>query len=98
VRLYNIIWKDKFVEKIATKHAVETEEVEQILFSKPHVRLFEKGRVKGENLYAAYGQAFSGRYLIVFFVLKNQTDALPITARDMTPSERNYYNDRKENR
>jgi hypothetical protein len=98
VRLYNIIWKDIFVEKISIKHAVETEEVEQVLFSKPHVRLFEKGHVKGENLYAAYGQTTSGRYLIVFFVLKNQTAALPISARDMTPSERNYYNGQKENR
>ena len=86
MRLYNIIWKDIFVEKISIKHAVETEEVEQVLFSKPHVRLFEKGHVKGENLYAAYGQTTSGRYLIVFFVLKNQTAALPISARDMTPS------------
>jgi hypothetical protein len=32
-----------------------------------------KKDVKGENLYAAYGQTGAGRYLIVFFVLKNQT-------------------------
>ncbi len=43
MRLYQVIWKDKFVVKIAEKHEVETEEVEEILFSHPHVHLFEKG-------------------------------------------------------
>ncbi len=96
MRLYNIIWKDKFVEKIADKHSVEIEEVEEILFSTPHIRMFEKGRVKGENLYAAYGQTHVGRYLIVFFILKYQTAALPISARNMTKSEWRYYEKQKE--
>jgi len=46
--------------------------------------------VKGEDLYVAYGQTHGGRYLIVFFIRK-ETPALPISARDMTDSERNYY-------
>jgi len=98
VNLYSIIWKEKFVEKLSVKHAVETDEVEDVLFSRPHVRRFEKGHIKGENLYAAYGQTQTGRYLIVFFVLKNKTSALPISARDMTSSERKYYDNQKENR
>lgn len=97
MHLYTVIWKDKFVEKFATKHSVEIEEVEEVLFSNPHVRLFEKGHVKGEKLYAAFGQTQTGRYLIVFFVLKNRTAALPISARDMTRSERKYYDYQKEN-
>jgi len=96
MRLYRVIWKDKFVEKIAEKHEVETEEVEDVLFSKPHIRLFEKGRVKGENVYAAYGQTSTGRYLMVFFILKYRTAALPISARDMTQSERRYYERQRE--
>ena len=55
VKIYTVIWKDQFVEKLAVKHGVEIEEVEEVLFIHPHVRLFEKGRIKGENLYAAYG-------------------------------------------
>ena len=98
MRLYHVIWKDQLVEKIADKHDVEIEEVEEVLFSEPYVRLFEKGRVKGENLYAAYGQTGAGRYLIVFFILKRRTDALPISARDMTHAERRYYEDQKEAR
>ena len=93
MQLYQVIWKDRFVDKLADKHGVETQEVEEILFTEPHIRLFEKGRIKGENLYAAYGRTEAGRYLIVFFILKRRTDALPISARDMTPAERRYYED-----
>jgi len=95
VHIYTVIWKDQFVEKLAVKHGVEMNEVEEVLFTNPHVRLFEKGRIKGENLYTAYGQTNAGRYLIVFFVLKNRTAALPISARDMTQSERKTMTNKK---
>ena len=97
MNLYTIIWKDQFVEKLAVKHGVEIDEVEQVLFSNPHVRLFEKGHIKGENLYVAYGQTRMGRYLVIFFVLKQSTSALPISARAMTQSERKHYDKQKEN-
>ena len=97
MNIYTVIWKDQFVEKLEVKHGVDIDEVEEVLFSNPHVRLFEKGHIKGENLYAAYGQTQAGRYLIVFFVLKKKTSALPISARDMTQPERKYYDKQKEN-
>ena len=78
MQLYEVIWKDRFVDKIEAKHGVSTDEVEEILFGKPHVRRAQKGRVKGEDLYTAYGQTESGRYLIVFFIHKEQSAALPI--------------------
>lgn len=93
--LYNVMWKAQFVEKLQVKHGVETEEVEEVLFAKPHIRKAKKGSVKGEDLYAAYGQTDSGRYLIVFFIHKENATALPISARDMTDSERNYYDKQK---
>ena len=93
MHLYDVVWKDRFVEKLAEKHGVTTDEVEQVLFTCPHVRLAEKGRVRGESLYVAYGQTAAGRYLVVFFVLKHRTAALPISARDMTPAERRYYDE-----
>jgi uncharacterized protein len=96
LRIYEVIWKDKFVEKIAVKHGLVTDEVEKVLFSDPHVRMAEKGRIKDENLYAAYGRTGAGRYLIVFFIRKRRIAALPISARDMTPSERRYYREQKE--
>ena len=95
MKVYEVIWKERFVEKLADKHDVFTDEVEEILFSSPHVRRAEKGRIKGENLYAAYGQTEAGRYLVVFFIRKRRYAALPISARDMTPAERRYYNAQK---
>lgn len=91
MHLYEVIWKDEFADKIEGKHDVSKEEVEKVLFDNPHVRRVEKGRIKGEDLYAAYGQTEAGRYLIVFFVKKLRNAALPISARDMTVTERTYY-------
>jgi uncharacterized protein len=96
MQLYDVIWKERYVEKIAVKHDVSTDEVEDVLFSRPHVRFTEKGRIKDEHLYTAYGRTAAGRYLVVFFVRKHRTAAMPISARDMTPSERRYYREQKE--
>lgn len=91
MRLDEVIWKDRFIDKLEVKHGVSTGEVEEILFGKAHVRRAQKGHVKGEDLYAAYGRTRGGRYLIIFFIRKEPTAALPISARDMTDSERKYY-------
>ncbi|HYN20535.1 MAG TPA: BrnT family toxin, partial [Thermoanaerobaculia bacterium] len=66
--LREVIWKDTFVEKLESKHGVTTDETEQVLFSHPHVRRAQKGRVAGEDLYVAYGRTDEGRYLTIFFV------------------------------
>jgi len=66
LHLYDVIWNEKFVAKIAEKHAVTTNEVDEVLFSGPHVQRLERGKVKGKHLYVAYGQTAAGRYLVVF--------------------------------
>jgi uncharacterized DUF497 family protein len=91
MRLYDVIWKVRFIEKIGLKHNVTPDEVEEILFGKSHFRRAQKGHIKGEDLYTAYGRTAGGRYLIVFFIRKEQTAALPISAREMNDSERRYY-------
>ncbi|HEX8097434.1 MAG TPA: BrnT family toxin [Pyrinomonadaceae bacterium] len=91
MQLHEVIWKDRFIDKIEVKHGVSADEVEEILFGRPHVRRAQKGHVKGEDLYIAYGRTEGGRYLIAFFIRKELTTALPISARDMTDSERKYY-------
>jgi len=90
-----IIWKDQFVEKLAEKHGVSVMEAEEVLHSKPHLRKAGKGRVKGENVYAAYGQTTAGRYLIVFYIRKPKGVILPISARDMDEAEKRYYEKQK---
>jgi hypothetical protein len=47
VLLHDIIWRERLLLKIVAKHGVTADEVEEVLFTKPHVRLAEKGRVKG---------------------------------------------------
>lgn len=96
MKLYEIIWKDQFIEKLETKHRVFTEEVEEVVFGKPHIRRAQKGRIKGEDLYAAYGQTNAGRYLIVFFIRKETIAELPILGRDITDSKKKYYERQKE--
>ena len=82
--------KDRF------QHGLSTDEVEEVLFSSSaHYRLVEKGMIEGEHLYVAYGQTYAGRYVVVFFVRKYKTAALPISARKMTDSERRYYDERR---
>ena len=87
----DIIWVDAFVDKIWQKHHVKTEEVEEVLESSPKVRFIEQGDVKGEDVYAAQGRTKSGRYLIVFFILKENKYALIISARDMSGREKKLY-------
>ncbi len=94
MRIEEVIWKEQFINKLEQKHQISTEEAEQVLFGQPHIRWVKKGIVKGEDLYAAYGQAEGGRYVIVFFI-KKELAALPISARDMSEREKNYYDKQK---
>ncbi len=67
-----IIWKDQFVEKLEVKHGVSVTEVEDVLCFKPHIRKVGKGNVKGENVYAAFGQ--KGWWALFICLLHSQTD------------------------
>ncbi|MBI3014156.1 MAG: BrnT family toxin [Candidatus Tectomicrobia bacterium] len=91
MRITDIIWKERFVEKFSSKHRVAVAEAEEVLRSRPVVRRMTKGRVHGEDVYAALAQIRGGRYLIVFFIRKKHGMILPISARDMDGSERRYY-------
>ncbi len=90
-----IIWKDQFVEKLERKHSVSVTEAEELLDANPHIRKVSKGRVKDENVYAAFGQTIGGRYLVVFYIRKVSGALLPISARDMDDAERKYYDRHK---
>lgn len=91
VNIHEIPWIDTIVEKLAVKHDVSIEEVEYILKGRPRCRMLERGKVEGEHVYSAMGQTSTGRYLIVFFILKNHGRVIPISARDMDTKERRMY-------
>ena len=94
MKIANVIWLDAFAEKLAVKHQVTTQEAEEVLLNSPHILWVEKGRIKGEHVYAAFGQTEAGRYLIVFFIHKGRGSALPISCRDMTTSERRLFHEK----
>jgi uncharacterized DUF497 family protein len=91
LKITGLLWLEDIVEKLARKHQVEIEEVEELFRGRPKFRFVERGHREGENVYAALGQTDAGRYLIVFFVWKADGYALPISARDMKPGERKMY-------
>ncbi len=85
------IWLEDIVEKLWRKHKVELFEVEEVFANSPYFRFAEKGRRKDENLYAAFGQTDAGRYLITFFVYRQDKHAVVISSRTMTDVERRNY-------
>jgi uncharacterized DUF497 family protein len=91
VKIVECLWLDRFADKIIRKHNVYPDEVEEVLSSYPTIRKLEKGDVKGENLYIAFGKTNGGRHLSVLFVRKKDQRALIISARDMTSKERKKY-------
>lgn len=91
MRIDDLIWLPHIVDKLAWKHGVTPEEVDQILFSRPSFRRVQKGHVHGEDVYAALGQTEVGRYLIVFFIYKPSREALILSAREMNKQERRRY-------
>ena len=88
---------EEIADKLAVKHRVEVEEAEEVLWSSPRFRFRERGKRRGEDLYSAFGQTDTGRYLTVLFIYKPAaqdqplSQALIISARDMTDTEHKQY-------
>jgi len=95
LKITAIIWKERFVEKLLSKHGVSIADAEEVILSRPLIRRVSRGRVRGEDVYSPT-QINNGRYLIVFFIKKKHGMMLPISARDMDSSERRYYGKHKQ--
>ena len=80
-------WDRKNIVHIA-KHRITPEEVEQVVFSR-HSRN-RKG--KGSNIYYVLGQTDNGRYLFVVLRELKKNCAYVITAREMSNSEKKWFN------
>ena len=87
----DFIWLPDVLEKLAVKHHVTQDEVEEVFFNRPRYRFVESGHRPHEDVYAAAGQTDAGRYLLVFFIHKFSNTALILTARDMDEKERRRY-------
>lgn len=91
MKIDGLIWLRDIVDKLAWKHQVDPEEVEEALNNHPQIRFVEKGERKGEDVYMALGQTDAGRYLAVLFIYKKTKEALILSARDMANKERRQY-------
>jgi len=91
MRISGIIWLRNVIDKLAFKHRVEQDEVEEVFENRPKFRFLEKGEREGEDVFVALGQSDAGRYLAVMFIYKKSKDALILSARAMAPKERRLY-------
>lgn len=91
MQIEGIIWISDIVDKLATKHHVETYEVEEVFDHRPQFLFVEKGDREDEDVYLALGRTEAGRYLSVLFIHKQSNEALILSARDMARKERRYY-------
>ena len=87
----DFVWLTEIAEKLAIKHRVNQDEVEEVFFTSPRYRFVELGHRSGEDVYSAGGQTDAGRYLIVFFIYKGDNTALILSAREMDNAERRRY-------
>lgn len=91
MKITGFIWLDSIVQKLIWKHSVQSEEVRELFLNRPRFHFVEKGDRKGENVYAVHGQTDAGRYLVCFFIRKDDYRALILSARNMTGAERKRY-------
>lgn len=64
MKITGVIWRREVVDKLAWKHPVTTDEVEEALAAARRFRFIETGDVEGEDLYAALSRTAAGRYFI----------------------------------
>jgi uncharacterized protein len=54
MQIDDFIWLPDMVEKLASKHSVAPDEVEEVFFNRPLYRFAELGHRPGEDVYATY--------------------------------------------
>ena len=91
MKIVGFIWLEEIVEKLAAKHQVLPEEVEQVFDNQLGIKRMNRGHFRGEDVYRALGQTDAGRYLVVFFIHKLTHEALILSARDIDDKERKSY-------
>jgi uncharacterized DUF497 family protein len=88
----DFVWLTEIANKVARKHRLTPDEVEEVFFNNPRFRFVESGHRLGEDVYSAGGQTDGGRYLIVFFIYKrDHHTALILSAREMDATERRRH-------
>jgi uncharacterized protein len=95
-RIRDLYWRHDRVEHLA-RHAVTPEEVDEAVFGDRSGVLLHVGpaeRNPEETMYRYFGRTEAGRHLLVVLLYLGQGVAMPVTARDMTVSERRKFDER----
>lgn len=91
MRIDYIVCPDDMSDKLAVKHSMTVREAREVLLSHPRIRFAEYGHTAGEDVYAAFGQTFAGRYVVVFFVHKPARRPPSLSVRVPCPNKRRAY-------
>ncbi len=92
MKVHQIFWTEDRVDHIA-RHGVSSDEFEQTCFGDP---LVYRAKSEGPNpVYYVLGVTDVGRYLFCVVIHFPDGNGFPVTARDMTTSEKRRYKRKK---
>jgi uncharacterized protein len=84
----DFVWPQERIDHIA-RHGVTPEELEEVCAGKC---LIQKGKSKGQSpVYYVLGQTEAGRYLFCAVIRFTDGNGYPVTARDMTATEKRRF-------
>ena len=83
-------WSRGNDKKIESKHGVTMLEVEQVFFNTPLLTYNDEKHSVNEDRYYVLGHTDEGRRLFIAFTIREKR-IRPISARDMSRSERRSY-------
>lgn len=92
LRIAGFDWDAGNARKSVDKHGVSQAEAEQVFFNEPLLLLEDERHSAGEMRMHALGKTNDGRHLHIAFTLRQEKTLIRvISARDMSPKERNAY-------
>lgn len=92
-----ILWNDDRVNHIS-KHGIQFHEIEEAVFDDPYgktKKIATSQRDSNQYIYRLLGRSTAGRYIAFFYIHHGRCGVYPVTARDMTETERRSYNGSK---
>lgn len=88
MKIHEILWPEDRIEHIL-RHRIDPVEVEEVCFG---LSLIFKSKSSGPNpVYYVLGQTNSGRHLFCVIIQFPDGKGYPVTARDMTQTEKKRY-------
>jgi uncharacterized DUF497 family protein len=89
MKIHQFVWPEDRIDHI-TRHEITPEEFEDVCFGQA---LVQRAKAEGRNpVYYVLGQTTAGRYLFCVVIQFPDGNGYPVTARNMTNTERRRYN------